>query len=133
MGAAVTYLQDDEVTIQGLRIYGSPWQPEFHDWAFNVKRGPDIKRYWDQIPEGLDLLVTHGPPMGILDRSSANGSSVGCADLRVAVERTQPRAHVFGHIHGGRGQTKIGQTKFFNASMVNEAYKLVHSPWEIEL
>ena len=129
----IHYLQDEWTTLGGLSIYGSPWQPEFCDWAFNVKRGPDIKRYWDQIPSGLDILVTHGPPMGILDRSSAKGSSVGCADLRVAVERTRPKMHVFGHIHGGRGAVETADTEFYNASMVDEAYRQVHRAWEIEL
>lgn len=129
----IHYLEDNWTVLCGLRVYGSPWQPEFCDWAFNKQRGSDIRRYWDQIPGGLDVLVTHGPAMGILDRSSVNGASVGCADLRVAVERTQPRVHCFGHIHGGRGFKEIGQTKFYNASMVDEGYKQVHRAWEIEL
>ncbi len=33
------YLQDSFVVLEGLKIYGSPWQPRFHDWAFNLDRG----------------------------------------------------------------------------------------------
>jgi len=61
------YLQDQEVTIDGVRFYGSPWQPWFYDWAFNLERGPEIRAKWDLIPEGTDVLITHGPPYGIGD------------------------------------------------------------------
>src|ERR1700722_2905947 len=65
----VHYLQDSNVVIDGIKFYGSPWQPWFYDWAFNVNRGPDIKKYWDKIQSNTDVLITHGPPYGILDQS----------------------------------------------------------------
>src|SRR5271170_4080000 len=103
-----TYLQDSEVTVEGLRIYGSPWQPRFYDWAFNLDRGAAIKAKWDLIPEGLDVLITHGPPMGIHDQITPHlGSNhLGCEELMTAVERVKPKIHVYGHIHGGYGKTQ---------------------------
>lgn len=58
---SITYLQGSAVEIEGLKIYGSPWQPEFQGWAFNLPRGPRLREKWRLIPEGLDILVTHGP------------------------------------------------------------------------
>ena len=65
-----TYLQDELIEALGLRIYFSPWQPRFFDWAFNLDRGAALRAKWDLIPWPLDVLVTHGPPMGILDAAS---------------------------------------------------------------
>jgi len=70
--AGVTYLQDSGVNVGGVSIYGSPWQPEYMHWAFNVRRG-ELRRYWDKIPSKLDVLVTHGPPYGILDQGMPPG------------------------------------------------------------
>ena len=95
---AIIYLQDSVVEIEGLRIYGSPWQPEFQNWAFNLPRGPRLREKWNRIPEETDILVTHGPPAGILDQTP-HGEHVGCQDLREVVERIQPKVHVFGHVH----------------------------------
>lgn len=130
----IIYLENSEVTIEGVRIYGSPAQPRFCDWAFNVDRGEAIRKYWDIIPNNVDVLVTHGPPMGILDQAAAhlNTEHLGCEELALAVDRVKPRIHMFGHIHGGRGYKNFNGTEFFNASMVNEAYQPVHEAWEVE-
>ena len=82
----VHYLRDSEVTIEGIRFYGAPWQPWFLDWAFNVPRGPAIAAKWALIPSGIDVLVTHGPPQGTADLTS-RGEHVGCADLAAALDR----------------------------------------------
>ncbi|XP_025782312.1 metallophosphoesterase domain-containing protein 1 [Puma concolor] len=58
------YLQDSEVTVRGFRIYGSPWQPWFYGWGFNLPRGQALLEKWNLIPEGVDILITHGPPLG---------------------------------------------------------------------
>jgi 3',5'-cyclic AMP phosphodiesterase CpdA len=58
------YLEDAAATVEGLRIWGSPWQPWFMDWAFNLRRGAEIRARWDLIPDGIDVLVTHGPRPG---------------------------------------------------------------------
>lgn len=127
-----TYLQDTRVRIEGLSIYGSPWQPRFYDWAFNLDRGPAIREMWDRIPVGTDVLITHGPPMGILDRT-ARGERVGCEELREAVRRIKPRVHVFGHIHEDHGVHVEDGTTFVNASTCNLDYRPVQAPIVIDL
>ncbi|MDF1666009.1 MAG: metallophosphatase domain-containing protein [Planctomycetota bacterium] len=117
-----TYLQDESVTIDGVHFYGSPWQPWFLDWAFNLQRGPEIKEKWDLIPAACDVLITHGPPHGILDET-VRGESVGCEELLLALERVQPKLHIFGHIHEAAGLQEIGATTFANASFLDVRYK----------
>jgi Icc-related predicted phosphoesterase len=134
----INYLENSCVNIDGKNFYGSPVQPWFCDWAFNVQRGPEIKKYWDMIPDAglVDVLITHGPPRGILDQAAPHRHSdcLGCDDLFKKVEISKPLVHVFGHIHGGYGQTQFGSgTKFFNASVVNEAYQVVNKPWVVEI
>jgi predicted phosphohydrolase len=120
----VTYLQDDEVTIGGLRIWGSPWQPWFMDWAFNLRRGPAIRAKWKLVPAGVDVLITHGPPAGILDRTE-RGEPVGCADLLAELERIAPRVHVFGHIHEAAGELEANGIRFVNAAICDVRYRPV--------
>jgi predicted phosphodiesterase len=116
-----TYLLDREATIAGLRFYGSPWQPEFLSWAFNLPRGEPLRRVWSKIPPGIDVLVTHGPPFGVRDQTFS-GHVVGCEELLMAVQRAEPRLHVFGHIHEGAGAEVLGRTLFVNASVCTVGY-----------
>ncbi len=126
------YLQDNLVEIDGLKFYGAPWQPRFYDWAFNVDRGPKIKEKWDLIPDGVDVLITHGPPYGILDVSSRD-EMIGCQDLLDAVLRVKPKVHIFGHNHFGYGIKEFNGTTFINASSCNEKYLPINPPIEIEV
>jgi Icc-related predicted phosphoesterase len=140
----IEYLQDEECTLyfdgpngdmseENVRIYGSPWQPEFHNWAFNLPRhGEEIKARWDAIPDNTDILVTHGPPFGYLDIPGGQNIRVGCEMLRERVEAFRPKIHVFGHIHGSWGHYYNGYTHFFNASVLNERYQYTNAPWNIE-
>ncbi len=121
------YLRDSSLTLNGLRLYGSPWQPWFFDWAFNLKRGPEIRAKWDLIPAGIDILITHGPPAGHGDLT-LQGDRAGCVDLLDAVRRVRPRLHVFGHIHEGYGQTQEGPTVCVNACNCNPAYVIANPP-----
>jgi len=100
--AGMHYLQDSEITIEGLRVYGSPWQPAFHDWAFNLPRGSALAHVWAKIPHGIDVLVTHSPPAGFGDRSPVGGRA-GCDDLLARLSVVRPRLHLFGHIHQDGG------------------------------
>lgn len=111
------YLEDSEVTLEGLRFYGSPWQPEFNDWAFNLPRGEALANKWRQIPSGLDVLITHGPPAGIGDLAG-NGMAgrAGCADLRTRVAEVAPRLHLFGHIHQDGGLWRDDHTTYVNVT-----------------
>jgi Icc-related predicted phosphoesterase len=121
------YLQDDLIEIEGLRIYGSPHQPSYGGWAFNLDRGPAIKAKWDLIPNDLDILITHGPPMGILDKD------LGCKDLLDAVIVKKPKIHIFGHIHEGYGVKVLNNTTFINASSCDEAYCVTNEPITFEV
>lgn len=141
---SVTYLQDSGVTIDGVRFWGSPVQPEFFNWFFNRKRGAEIKRHWDLIPDNTDVMISHGPLFGYLDKSNnwdhATGKKfddhLGCEDLRDAILRVRPKLHCFGHIHGGYGKSSIihddgDKTQLVNASIMDETYNPVNSPVEI--
>ncbi|KAJ8307239.1 hypothetical protein KUTeg_015323 [Tegillarca granosa] len=122
------YLEDSMVEICGIKIYGSPWQPEFHGWAFNVERGEEILKKWNKIPEGIDILMTHGPPVGYGDVTSG-GNHVGCVELLNTVQkRVVPNYHIFGHIHEGYGMFTDGTTNFINASTCTLRYKPVNPP-----
>ena len=128
----VHYLFDSMVEIDGLKIYGSPWQPEFFDWAFNLPRmGSELQEKWDLIPEGLDILVTHGPPWGSLDYTP-NGLNVGCELLHEKVIQVSPKIHVFGHIHYSYGQKHFNGVEYINASVLGENYRPKNKPVMID-
>lgn len=129
----VVYLEDDGVEIEGLKIYGSPWQPEFMNWAFNLPRQSDeLQSKWAQIPEGTDILITHGPPHGILD-STKFGGHVGCELLRKRVDEIKPRLHCFGHIHEAYGRQKRNGMLFVNASVLNLWYQPTNDAVVVDL
>jgi predicted phosphohydrolase len=109
------YLQDEAAVVAGLKFYGSPWQPWFLDWAFNLPRGPELAAKWALIPDDTDMLVTHGPPFGVLD-VTRRGDHAGCADLVARVRTVRPGLHVFGHIHEAAGAVRDGDTLFVNAA-----------------
>ena len=113
-----TYLQDEAVVIEGVKIYGSPWQPVFNTNAcdaFALPRGVIMREKWQMIPEDTDILITHTPPCGIMDEDE--GISNGCSDLLAAVQRIKPKFHIFGHIHNHNGILTIGETTFMNCNV----------------
>lgn len=116
-----TYLQDESILIEGIRFCGSPWQPWFHNWAFNLQRGEEIRAKWDLIPEDTDVLITHGPPYGFGDQTH-RGERVGCEDLLEVVRRIGPRYHIFGHIHEAYGTWTEGNTTFINGSSISSGF-----------
>ena len=136
---SVTYLQDSSSDIDGLTFYGSPWQPRFFDWAFNLNRGREMAEKWAMIPEDTDVLITHGPPQGILDEveTKFGASHEGCEELRKRVESLAQvgklKLHVFGHIHSGYGVHEEFGVKFVNASTCDEEYQPTRSPIVIDL
>ena len=130
---AATYLENSAVEIGGLRIWGSPQQPRFLDWAFNVDRGPAIREYWDMIPVETDILITHGPPFGILDTITPASEHLGCEELTIAVQRVRPQVHVFGHIHGAHGRCERNGIRYLNASVLDESYRVAYSPQVVTL
>jgi Icc-related predicted phosphoesterase len=138
----ITILRDSGTIIDGINFYGSPWQPEFCNWAFNKPRGEALKQKWDLIPDNTNVLITHSPPMGILDGVERfNGKicefeieHVGCEDLYNRVMQLKDlKLHVFGHIHWSYGQLRIGNTDFVNAAICTEQYKPTNLPIVVEI
>ncbi|HUR11116.1 MAG TPA: metallophosphatase domain-containing protein [Flavitalea sp.] len=128
----IHYLNDTGITIEGIKIWGSPVQPQFFNWAFNRKRGMEIQKHWDMIPDDTHLLITHGPPYDILDINN-EGENVGCRNLLDTVTRIKPAVHVFGHIHEAYGRKKLNGTDFMNASILNSAYHFQNKPHCFEI
>lgn len=142
--------------IEGLKIHCDATTPRFHDWAWNVDRGEKIKRQWAAIPDNTNILVTHGPAYGILDRSLGRiardtDEPLGCKDLLNRISQLQKlKLHVFGHIHGSSGMKKyyfpygmdgwLGEIielengiNFVNAAICDEYYKPTNPVRFIEL
>lgn len=78
-GAGFVCLEDAEATVAGLRFYGSPWQPAFHDWAFNLPRGEPLAAVWRRIPARVDVLVTKTAARGATARRCSRTSRRGSA------------------------------------------------------
>lgn len=139
----VFYLEDNFMTIEypefsrPIKIYGSPWQPWFYDWAFNLPRlGEELDLKWSMIPEDVDVLITHGPPNGILDlvdNFRQLNRNVGCELLRFHMERIKPALNVFGHIHEGYGHEKIDDVLYVNASICTAKYIPSNKPIIVDL
>jgi Icc-related predicted phosphoesterase len=132
MPPGIIYLNDNGITINGINIWGSPISPWFFNWAFNRHRGEAIKKHWDLIPAGTDILITHGPVFGILDKTNTL-KHVGCEDLLKKINEIKPKVHVCGHIHEAYGMEEKSATKFINASVLNDKYELVNKPIAFEL
>jgi Icc-related predicted phosphoesterase len=128
----IIYLKDSGININGLNIWGSPVTPWFFNWAFNLRRGPQIRKHWELIPKETDILLTHGPAYGYLD-TVLNDEHAGCRDLLKKVQEIKPKVHVFGHIHESYGYIKRGGTRFINSCILNEQYELVNTPIVFEV
>lgn len=153
--SAATVLIDEETTMEGLRIYGSPWQPGFgYGWAFQLpKNDPEqSERRWLGITEGLDILVTHGPPRDVLDgvpyatrsttawlnnmeypQAGTKYRHVGCPYLLNRIKAVKPKIHIFGHIHEAYGQAEEDSVRYYNAAICDGNYKLANKPHVIEV
>jgi Icc-related predicted phosphoesterase len=129
---ACHYLEDSSCTIGGLSIYGTPWQPWFHDWAFNLERGSQLAAKWDLIPDTTDILVVHGPPHGHGDMTIRD-EAVGCVELLERIRQVQPKLVVTGHIHEDFGITSEGPTTIVNASTCTLSYEPANAPLVIDL
>jgi Icc-related predicted phosphoesterase len=134
----VDYIQDETISVgddeKMVNIYGSPWQPEFYNWAFNLpKNGVELAAKWDAIPDNTDILITHGPAFGVLDTVAGKmWDNLGCQLLTNKIKSIKPKIHVCGHIHSGYGYYFDGDTHFINASVLNEAYQYTNKPITID-
>ncbi len=126
------YLEHAGVALEGIHFWGCPVTPVLPHMAFAVERGAASRKYWDKIPVGTDVLITHGPPFGILDKEDIWREHIGCMQLSKAVQRVRPRLHVFGHIHGGRGKEQGPNGTYFVNCAALQGSKL-YPPLVIEL
>jgi len=127
----VTYLNDSGVEICGLKIWGSPITPTFFAWAFMRNRGASIAKHWGMIPDGSDIVVTHGPVYGIHDE--CHDEHVGCNELAKRITEVKPRYHIGGHIHEGYGVFEKEGTTYVNPSVLDGDYKMVNKPIVIDV
>ena len=125
------YLQDQAYEYRGVRFYGSPWTPELVDWAYYLN-DDELRERWELIPDEVEVLITHTPPFGILDRNSS-GRNCGCRELQLRLLDLHPRVHCFGHIHASAGTTSLNGTTYVNASMVNRRYEIARAPVELDI
>lgn len=137
----IYYLENSGKEIEGLELWGSPYQPEFFNWAFMLPRGGNkLDKVWQQIPRSTDILITHSPPKGILDhchfKHAIYPQDAGCELLRHRIEEVETiKLHCFGHIHEAAGMdtTTLPPTIFTNASSCNLKYQPVNKPVVIDL
>lgn len=136
----IVYLEDEEIQIDGLKIYGSPHTIEFGSWAYPYYTEEEARQIWARIPDDTDILLTHQPPYGIRDGApfmkgreglyvpclDSEGFSVGCKELLEKVKNVRPLIHAFGHIHEGAGYTQIDETLYINAAVADGQYKLTN-------
>lgn len=128
----ITYLESENVEYEGLKFYATPYTPCIPgmEWPFTAPEHK-LKEHYAGIPEGLDFLITHCPPRGILDRSM--NSHFGSIELHKKVFEVKPKHHVFGHIHDSHGKEEVEGIKFYNCSLLNGQYRKVFPPTVIEL
>jgi len=129
---ACQYLEDAEAEVLGYKIYGTPWQPAFCDWAFNLQSAAESLAAWDRIPADADVLLVHGPPHGQGDEC-VGGRRVGCQLLAACVRERALPVVVAGHIHEGYGAAGDGPTLYVNASTCNLSYQPVNPPIVFDL
>jgi|LULS01.1.fsa_nt_gb Icc-related predicted phosphoesterase len=132
-------LHNREYEIDGLKFFGSSFTPIFGRWAF-LMDDEQRKRYWENAPDDVDVLVTHGPPKNILDVVKGHEvepgklEPLGCRHLRDYIERVKPKLMTFGHIHDSAGQMilkhwdSLHDTICVNGALMNEKYKLTNKP-----
>jgi Icc-related predicted phosphoesterase len=125
------YLQDEQVEIEGIKIYGTPWTPPFYDWAFMAPEA-ELKDKFYYIPEGLDILLSHGPAYRHLDRAM-DGYYCGSLALQAQINQVKPDSVVCGHIHEAHGIMQEGDTRYYNVAYMNHKYIPTHEAVSISL
>ena len=144
----VLFLIDKAVTLDGVKFWGAPWTPNFCNWHFMPRRNsPEMQAKWDLIPDDTQVLITHGPPHGILDEyiepgyiEDAGQDHVGCELLRTRIRALHNlKVHLFGHIHEGYGRVRVSReagdplVEYVNAAICNRNYKPWNRPQAVDL
>lgn len=125
-------LINEPLEILGLKIWGSPVTP-LANTAFGMPFAAARRRLYSTIPEDTDILITHGPPFGVLDIAPGSDYHAGDPELLEAVQRIQPMLHCFGHVHGGWGTEELDGTLFVNAALLNQWGDLERKPVVVRL
>lgn len=128
----VIYLNNSGITIEGLNIWGSPDQPAFYNWAFN-RTNVQLIEHWKTIPDNTNILITHAPAFGILDKLES-GFPVGDEALTSRLQ-TLPnlKLHLAGHIHPSYGIKKVNGVTHVNASILDDRYQIANNPITLDL
>lgn len=127
----ITILNNTGINFNGIKIYGSPHSVEFGSWWFMMK-DDELTKLWELIPDDTDILITHGPPFGILDYTF-DGHTTGSKTLFKRISQLNYlKYHIFGHIHESYGIQNISGKTFLNVSLLNEKYLLVNEPTIID-
>jgi Icc-related predicted phosphoesterase len=139
--AGINYLENSEIVIDGIKFYGSPVTPFFHDWEWNYQRGEQIKKFWDKIPDDTNVLMTHGPPYGIVDLveddifNKGRDLHQGCEELAKRVKQLKKlKLSCHGHLHHSASKIEvINGTTFANVAIMNDRYLPVNKPQIFEI
>ena len=125
------YLHDSGHSHRGLKIWGTPWTHQIFRMSFAASEG-ELQTVFEQAPREVDVVISHGPPHGVLDKGPS-GKHVGSVAFKRWLLIRKPRAVVCGHIHGGHGQATLGETTIINAAYVDDDYLPKNAPILIEL
>lgn len=133
----LVYLCDSGCEFEGVKFWGSPWTPKFGRWHFMRDR-KGLDEAWNLVPQDTNVLITHGPPYGILDKVIDREEHVGDIGLRNMILNRdwlpELKLHVFGHIHeqGGK-EYETNFVKFVNCSLMDERYEPVNKVMRVIL
>lgn len=128
----IKLLHNEGIEIDGLLFWGSPFTPRFGSWAW-MRGRHEMAKIWERIPDQTNVLITHGPPYGKLDKT-AHGNNAGCQDLWHRIKQLNDlKLHCFGHIHEGAGQLEVQGVKYVNAASCDVNYDPINKPIVIEL
>lgn len=123
----VIYLQDQLMEIEGVSFYGFPWSKTFGLWHFMLDDlSPSMEKRVSLIPDGVDVLICHGPPHGARDMN-LSGKMCGSLSLRRGVIKKKPKILLTGHIHESNGIDNLGETLVVNCAVLNARYQAAYS------
>lgn len=144
---SIDYLENQELVIDGIKFYGTPWTPWFYDWGFNGiidrnlpfthngSRG--LTKVYSEIPKDVQVLICHGPPNQVLDWSERGDERTGSVEMRKLTsggDLLQLRLYLCGHIHESRGvEVCDGGITFINASSLSRDYETMRQPFIVHL
>lgn len=138
----IDYLEDTFLMFQKddnpeIKIYGAPWQPTYYNWAFNLPRkGVKLEYVWNKIPEDTDILITHTPPFGIMDKSFGEYDSIGCELLTERLKSLNVKINAFGHVHYSYGKDYINDTMYINSCCLGKDDLYTNPPinmvWDVD-